>query len=274
MYNFKSLENTSYADLAQCINRAFSDYALNISVDEHMLKRLYVEQNVDLSLSFGAFDGDELVGVIINAFGVYGGVKAVFDVATGVVPEHRSSGVFSKLFDYGEKRLGECGIDKYFLEVLQQNEKAIHIYSKKGFIKCREFSVLMCEKLNCEDNASEISVCPFEDFNFPSGEYTVSEPSFENCNDIISKNKQNYKVMYTDKAYCIYSVQNGDTAHIACLAYRDMSDLKATVTHLCKTFSRVLAKNIDLSCTELILTLKDIGFKELTRQYEMYKNCR
>ena len=54
----------------------------------------------DLSLSYGAFCGEEMVGFILNSSGKYKGQNVVFDAGTGVIPKHRGKKVFSALFDY------------------------------------------------------------------------------------------------------------------------------------------------------------------------------
>ena len=105
MYHFRALQDISMEQLAQCFNLAFSDYEQPICFTPKSLKYYLTASAVNLSLSFGAFWEEELVGFILNSGGVYHGESVVFDAGTGVVPDHRGKKVFSALFDYTSQQL-------------------------------------------------------------------------------------------------------------------------------------------------------------------------
>ena len=97
MYQFQNLENSSLLEISQCLNIAFSDYAIPIQLSEQDLAELFTASGIDRSLSFGAFFEGQLVGCMLNSQGIYQGHRAAFDVATGMIPEHRGKGAFAGL---------------------------------------------------------------------------------------------------------------------------------------------------------------------------------
>ncbi len=274
MYTYKSLESISYREISECFNLAFSDYQVPVRLTEEQLEARLTVSGVDKSISFGAFYNEQLVGFILNSCNVYNGNRVVFDVGTGIVPQHRGNRVFTNMYKFAEQRLTADNIEKYFLEVLQQNDKAIHSYTKQGFSVVREFSVLKsspCAKETANDN---INMAEALDFNFDKINRCVFvNPSFEHCTNVLKLNYNLFSVAYTKQenkitAFCVFSKDSGG---IAQLGYTEINDLKAIVRFLCSNFESVYAKNIDMSHPKVIEMLKALGFCEIAKQYEMVK---
>ena len=80
-------------------------------------------------IAFGAFDGQELVGVI--TLDVSFETADLEDIV--VKNQFRKQGVASELLKMAESQLKESGVCKIFLEVRASNQTAINFYSKKGF---------------------------------------------------------------------------------------------------------------------------------------------
>ena len=110
---------------------------------------------------------------------------------------------------------------------------------------------------------------PYGDFDaFPTG-FSV-EPSFEHTSYTINQNPQLYEVLYLPgEAYCIYAKRNGE---INQLHYNDLYALKEVLSALINRYPSAMAKNIDCGCTDVIGMLKEIGFVEITKQYERVKD--
>ena len=267
MYTFKSLHDIDLQKLADCFNLAFSDYEQSISFTQDSLKYYLTASAVDISLSFGAFCDDQLVGFILNSSGIYNDEVVVFDAGTGIVPEHRGKKVFSALFEYTSKELKNFGISMYYLEVLQSNHRAVNIYSRKGFAINREYSVLTAFGCKCckEDG---IAVSCYDDFAPFSTAFSV-KPSFEHSTHTLNQNPQLYEVRYiSDCAYCIYAKRNGA---ILQMHYNDIHALKAVISDLVIQYPSLMAKNVDLASLDVIHILTELGFDEVLRQYEMLK---
>ena len=268
MYHFQALDKIGMQELADCFNSAFSDYEQAIHFTTESLNYYLTASTVDLSLSFGAFCNDQLIGFILNSSGTYNNEHVVFDAGTGIVPEHRGKRVFSELFDYTCARLKERGITKYYLEVLQSNHSAVSIYTKKGFSVCRSYSVLVASGPSGNDHTSVFAL-PYQDFKAFSTKFSV-RPSFEHTASTIGQNPGLYEVLYADnQAYCIYAKKNGA---IIQLHYSELDALRMVLSALIDRYPSSMAKNIDCDCGDVIQILEAIGFKEILKQYEMARD--
>lgn len=267
MYHFRALCEASLQELAQCFNSAFSDYEQPIRFTPESLKYYLTASTVDLSLSFGAFCDGQLVGFILNSSGIYHDQNVVFDAGTGVIPEHRGNHVFSGLFEYAVAQLRQSGIATYYLEVLQSNHHAISIYQKKGFSVLREYSVLVASGPRQDWNVP-IPAIRYPDFEAFATAFSV-EPSFEHTSHTISQNPQLYEVLCLNgQAYCIYAKKNGA---IIQMHYHNLDALKDVMSALIAQYPSAMAKNVDCSCPDVIRMLTEIGFREVTKQYEMVR---
>ena len=267
MYHYQPLQGVSMEQLAACFNLAFSDYEQSISFTPESMKYYLTASNVDLSLSYGAFREEEMVGFILNSAGIYQEQKVVFDAGTGVIPQHRGKKVFSDLFAYTCQQLRQRGVTGYYLEVLQSNHHAVAIYSKKGFSVRREYSVLVASGPR-PDWDRGIPALPYSDFTPFATQFSV-EPSFEHTSHGVVQNPQLYEVLYLeDRAYCIYAKRNGELIQ---LHYHDLEALKDVISALIRRYPRAMAKNIDYAYPDVIQMLKDLGFTEILKQYEMVK---
>ena len=268
MCHFRELKEISVPQLAECLNLSFSDYEQPICFTPESLNYYLTASAVDLSLSFGAFCNEQLVAVILNSSGIYKNQTVVFDAGTGVIPEHRGKKVFSALFDYTVEQLQNQGITRYYLEVLQSNHHAVSIYSKKDFSVQREYSVLTASGPRHDRNESIITI-PYPDFHSFPTEYSL-EPSFEHTSYTINRNPQLYEVLcLNNQAYCIYAKRNGE---IIQMHYNELDALQEVMSALINQYPSAMAKNIDYSYSDVIQMLKEIGFNEITKQYEMVRN--
>lgn len=268
MYTFRSLDNINIDQLASCFNLAFSDYEQAICFTPESMKYYLTASAVELSLSYGAFVEEQLIGFILNASGVYQKENVVFDAGTGVIPEHRDKKVFSRLFEFTVEQLRQRGIVKYYLEVLQSNDYAISVYRKKGFSVRRAYSVLVASG-NDPDLEQDVPVATYETFCAFSTAFSV-EPSFEHTSHNIEQNPQLYEVLWLDdQAYCIYARRNGELIQ---LHYNNLAALKNVVAALIRRYPRAMAKNVDYDCPDVIQLLIELGFVEILKQYEMVRD--
>ena len=274
MYTYQCLAGQSYAEIAQCLNLAFSDYALPIQMTPEQVKAFFTSSGADLGLSYGAFWDGQLVGFMVNACSVYNGERAVFDVATGVVPEHRGKKVFTNLFSFAEGELRKQGVEKYYLEVLQQNQKAIHAYQKQGFEICRAFSVLKAPQLAPDSGACPIPQVDLDAFDFEKARHCVCvPPSFENSTPILMRNPASYAVVYREQetgigAFCVFEKRRGQLMQ---LAFADLAQLEEILRWLFAQYPEVFIKNIDKRYPQVIELLLSLGAQEVTEQFEMVK---
>ena len=267
MYHYRSLQEIGLQQLAECFNSAFSDYEQPIRFTPESLKYYLTASNVNLSLSCGAFCQEQMVGFILNSSGNYKNQKVVFDAGTGVIPQHRGKGVFSELLEYTSQLLRLHNISTYYLEVLQANHHAVSIYSKKGFSVQREFSVLTASGARAGWD-QPVPVTPYPDFEPFATRFSV-EPSFEHTSWAIRQNPHLYEVLsLNQRAYCIYAKRNGE---IIQMHYNELDALQDVMSALISRYPSAMAKNVDFCCPDVIRILTEIGFVEITKQYEMAK---
>ena len=274
MYTYQCLASQSYTEIADCLNLAFSDYALPIQMSAEQVEAFFASSGADLRLSYGAFYDNRLIGFMVNACSVYNGERAVFDVATGVVPEHREKKVFTNLFSFAEGELRKQGVEKYYLEVLQQNQKAINAYQKQGFAVCRAFSVLKASHRTPDFDACSMTQVDLDAFDFEKARQCVCvPPSFENSTAILMRNPASYAVAYQEqenriKAFCVFQKQRGQLMQ---LGYTDLTQLKEILRWLFSQYPKIVIKNIDKRYPQVMELLLSLGAQEVTEQFEMVK---
>ena len=274
MYTYQCLEGQSYAEIADCLNLAFSDYALPVQLSAEQVEAFFTSSGADLRLSYGAFYDNRLIGFMVNACSVYNGERAVFDVATGVVPEHREKKVFTNLFSFAEEELRKQGVKKYYLEVLQQNQKAINAYQKQGFAVCRAFSVLKASHRTPDSGACAITQVDLDAFDFEKAHQCVCvPPSFENSTGILMRNPASYAVAYREQengigAFCVFHKQRGQLMQ---LSFADLAQLKEILQWLFSQYPEIVIKNIDKRYPQVMELLLSLEVQEVAEQFEMVK---
>lgn len=269
-----SIINVDDRELKDCINAAFSDYAVPICFTQESLQKFFAESNIDRALSFCAYSDDVMVGFILNSSNIYNGERAVFDAGTGVIPGFRGREVFSALYAFAEQELRRYGIKKYYLEVLQQNGRAKALYERQGFSVVREFAVMRLENISEKIKNSNIYTVSFSEFDFADiNNLTLVKPSYEHSYNVIKNNVQLYNAAYIkDKeditAFCIYNIEDG---RIIELGYGNILDLKEVIIYLASSYKIIIAKNIDTSYCDVTEMFLSAGFKQIASQYEMVK---
>ncbi|MBN2773564.1 MAG: GNAT family N-acetyltransferase [Prolixibacteraceae bacterium] len=134
------LNNYPAEKIHETILEAFSDYQLDMSYMtlERFVRRAKLGR-VDFSCSVGAFSENKLVGFTSIGIDYYKGGYSAFDAGTGIIKEFRGMGIAGKMFDFAIPKLKEKGVQKFYLEVLQDNKPAIRAYEKTGFKIEREY---------------------------------------------------------------------------------------------------------------------------------------
>jgi ribosomal protein S18 acetylase RimI-like enzyme len=147
---YRFLDAGAFPAVYRTFVRAFSDYALDMSymTEERMLNRA-VKNGIDFESSVGAYSAEGMVGFTLIGVDQWKGAPAAFDIGTGVIEGFRGLGVARAMFDFAAPRLKEKGLERFVLEVLQENEPAIKAYERSGFEIVREFE---CFRLGLDDS--------------------------------------------------------------------------------------------------------------------------
>mgnify|MGYP001068308079 CR=1 FL=1 len=133
-YSLRSASNYTTAELATLFNRGFEDYFIPISFMPDAFEIFLKRDEIDLTLSRVLLKDDEPIGLgLMSSRG--GNVSRL--AAMGIAKELRGQGAGTWLVDALLKEARARGYEKMLLEVIYENEAAIHIYEKFGFKKLR-----------------------------------------------------------------------------------------------------------------------------------------
>lgn len=128
-----NLASTPFDEVLTCFLSAFQNYFVELPTDKIYWKKRFKNARVDWELSYGMFDGDKLVGYIINAVDSHLNKLIAYNTGTGVLAEYRGHGIVDRLYEHALPFLKQHGIEKCLLEVICENERAIKVYKRVGF---------------------------------------------------------------------------------------------------------------------------------------------
>ena len=195
-------------------------------------------------------------------------------MATGVIPAHRGKHVFANLFALAQQALKQSQVEQYYLEVLQQNERAVALYKRQGFFIAREFVVLNGSAQKGSRQSERVQYADFAGFDFQlASVLNRSIPSYEHSDHILKLHPDRCHVAYIKvqdiSAWCIFS---NTTGQIFQLGWNNISDLQEVVQSLLVRYPQITAKNIEATQHEVLEMLASLHFKVVAKQYEMVRN--
>ncbi|MBL8967136.1 MAG: GNAT family N-acetyltransferase [Spirochaetaceae bacterium] len=133
MPEFRNLAGESGGNVYDTFMAAFADYSVPITMSRADFDENNERRGFDASISLGAYEGERLVGFILNGRGTWQGRSAAYDLGTGVLPEARGAGLSGILARKLIEFLPSRGLELYVLEVIRDNLPAFKTYEKAGF---------------------------------------------------------------------------------------------------------------------------------------------
>jgi ribosomal protein S18 acetylase RimI-like enzyme len=144
------LHSDTFAVVYPTFVEAFADYAIDMSyMSESSFRNRAIKNGLDVDSSVGVFDGGRMVGFTLVGLDDWKGGRAAFDIATGLIPAYRGRAIAAAMFEFALPRLRAKGVERFVLEVLQENEAAIRSYRKAGFEVAREFDCYQANPQDC-----------------------------------------------------------------------------------------------------------------------------
>jgi ribosomal protein S18 acetylase RimI-like enzyme len=139
--DYKLLDQTFIGEIHKTWKAAFAEYQVDMSylTLEKMIHRTRMDR-VDFTCSAGAFDGQKMVGFLNIGIDQWKNHLYAWDAGTGVIPDYRGRGIAGQLFDFVVPHLKKRGVEKFSLEVIQENHSAVSAYEKAGFIITGDFN--------------------------------------------------------------------------------------------------------------------------------------
>ncbi len=136
----RTLEDVALETVHETFLEAFSDYLVRFDLPLWKLETMVRRRGMVMEASVGAFDGERMVGFILNAVRQWNGRLTAYDTGTGVVPSRRKMGATRAMFAHALGILRERGVEQYLLEVIKENEPADRLYRQQGFEEVRGLS--------------------------------------------------------------------------------------------------------------------------------------
>ncbi|MCG8570436.1 MAG: GNAT family N-acetyltransferase [Spirochaetes bacterium] len=286
MIEVKTLEGISKSVLFQTFTRAFSDYIAKIQMSQERFEReLLIRRSFISELSIGAFDKQQLVGLIFNGLRQINGKKVLYDCATGIIPAYRKQGISTKMFQYLEEIINDKKIDSYLLEVIQKNEPAVALYKKSGLDICCEYMCYHMKKENFKKfhKNDEITI-ELKNLNNVNFDLLTSfwdyQPSWQNSMESIKNVHSQFNIIEAHQdskllGYAFINPLNGEIPQIALKKEERGKGIGESI--LQKVIETTTADKISIINTDkrdhnLNSFLEKHGFELNLSQYEMIKN--
>ena len=281
LYKIKSLGEISFDEIFETHLKAFKDYPFQWS--KKALLQTIERRGYDAAISFGAFYKNELVSFTLNGIRSFNNLKTVYDTGTGTVEEHRGKGLASKIFEYSIPFLKAEGVQQYILEVLEDNEKAISVYSKQGFTVSRKFD---CFRMNSNDwnfdfkNIDGIEMKEI-DFGFQLQMEAIIDfnLSWQNNFQSLLKKSSDFKLIGAFHqnnlvAYGIIEPETGDISQLAVNKKFRRKGIGTMILNELKKINRaaiVKVVNIESNQEAIISFLTKNEIPKIVSQFEMIK---
>lgn len=225
MLTIKSLAGFDIATIHAAFAASFADYNEPVTLSVQELQYMIERRGFQDKLSFGAFDGERLIGFILNGIGNWNNRTTVYDTGTGVIGEYRQQGIAARMLDHALPVLRSSGIKCYLLEVIKTNTKAFDLYRKAGFSVTREFDYFFAKKdqivVEHRDLAADIAIYPLEQFDWKRFQtFWDFSPSWQNSIAAIERKRDFFKVLGLFKqgelaGYGIIERHTGDIPQVA-----------------------------------------------------------
>ena len=264
----KPLDATPVEEVISCFLKAFEGYFVKLPEETEYWKSRFLNARVDWSLSFGAFEQENLVGFIINGVDQHLNQLTAYNTGTGVLPAYRGKAVVDQIYKYAIPLLKERGVEKCLLEVICENKKAIQVYERIGFKIKRELRSYRGE-LPQNLYREELQKCHFSKI-LSSGLYQPEHYSWDNTAEAVL-------VREDLQTLCLKSEDSLDAFLVLdpagnILQIENINGDYKELLHAVKDLpSQVQIKNIDKRRKELILTLEGLNFTNTVNQFEMEK---
>jgi len=261
------LTHISFDALAVAFNDAFGDYPVPLSTTGEQLANMQLRRGYVADASFGAFEGERIVGFVLTCLD---GDRA-YNSGTGVAVSHRRHGIARELMLHTIEALRARGAASYQLEVIESNDRAAALYRNVGFEERRRFQCWTFEatqKVKTKElaNADVDAIAKNADI----------ELAWQNSVTSIRRAPESHVVLGDERGAAIVFPRSGD---LALLAVQRDARRQGHGTHLLNAAATRAAKpirilNIDDRDEGIAAFMSAAGAKPLVRQIEMTLSFR
>ncbi|GEO04978.1 hypothetical protein AAE02nite_26420 [Adhaeribacter aerolatus] len=277
--HFSTLQYTSLQTIADTFNLAFSDYVIPMHFTEVQLIEKLTRDGINLEHSVGAFDGEKLVGFILQGLGQWEGLLSAYNGGTGVIPAYRGRKITQQLYAYCIPQLKAAGVEQCLLEVVTRNQVAVKTYKAIGFTIARTLESYKGE-INTQsptDLPSGIIYREVVDLNWALAEtFWDYQPSWGYNFAAIQRIRQFTRLVgvYNKEHLIGYGAIHENTNRVAQFAIAPAYRRKGLGLHLFQKLATgktapLSVINVDDKSEVTLNFLDDIGLTPFLQQYEM-----
>lgn len=270
---FASLGHTAPETIRACFNESFKDYFIPLQLNAEQFHNKLSAEAIDLSLSFGVFENDELTGFILNGIDTINGIKTAYNAGTGILPAFRGKGLSFSLYEFCIAALQKHGVQKTVLEVFQQNTPAIKTYQKAGFHITRAIN-----SYKGRPTAKHIAAVDIREQAQPDWDWinTAStwQPAWQYNNHTLQRAWQQYKlwVAYEKNEAVAFIIFNSASGRVAVFGGTTVSEMETYLTALFVHASSLYEQDITVvhvGSEAAENFLQSIGLQAFIYSYEM-----
>ncbi|HEX7334834.1 MAG TPA: GNAT family N-acetyltransferase [Pyrinomonadaceae bacterium] len=279
MITYRLLAAADLIPLYECFLEAFSDYQVDMQMSREQFEQRITRDGVRLEISAGAFDDEKMIGFYMNGAGVWQRIQTAYDAGTGIIPAYRGAGVAKELFAFMVPRLKEVGIAQYLLEVLSENERAVALYRKLGFVETRTLAVLRSdEPVTPLVELPGVSIRPVEEADWELFEsFWDGYPSWQNSSAAVERvaNWRTILGAYVDGNCVGYGVvfrPFGNLMQLAVAREHRRKGIGSRILAALSTGEALKVNNIDETLTGTLAFFEANKFKIALTQSEMVKD--
>jgi GNAT superfamily N-acetyltransferase len=121
--------------LTDAWNEAFSDYPVPIEMTVDRFAERFARDGLSPSLSVVARVNGEIAGFVLNGVKDLEGRRVAWNGGTGISPRYRGRGIAHRMMEEAMEIYRQNGVEVATLEVLVDNQPAISLYEKWGYLK-------------------------------------------------------------------------------------------------------------------------------------------
>ncbi len=149
MIHYKRCSQVDIDMVYNAFKLGFSDYILKIDVPKEVfVNRFFNTEGNSLKNSFIALDNTNPIGIILGGTKVYEGIQTMRCGSFAVYPSYRGNGISLELFKMHKEEALENQCKQLFLEVIENNFRAVKFYENVGYEKMYNLNYFSMKNIN------------------------------------------------------------------------------------------------------------------------------
>jgi len=266
----KNLEDVSIPIILNAFLKAFEGYFVQFPTDQAYFEARWKLSKVRFDLSFGVFDDNELVGFVLHGIDFRAGRLEAFNTGTGVIPDYRGQGLVHKMYDHFLPILRAHGINHLSLEVITDNEKAIHIYKQIGFDITKFYKCYKGQLSADFYHPIHLLKEDIDDIDFNQLPNQNDYPWDHHSNSLVLGGHDFYWVVKEDVKIGFFTVDisSGSIGQLDLINDKE-DNWSCLFSGIYQIVQQIKLNNIDDICIDKIKHIENIGLNNIINQYEM-----